>query len=102
MSATLEAMPRSSRRPQSGAALCDMENIGPAIASRLADVGIRTPQDLEAIGSVEAYRRLKRLAGDATVPICYYLYSLEGALRGVHWDHLPLAVKARLVEEAER
>ena len=93
MSATVEAMPRS--------VLCSLENIGPTIAARLEEVGIRTPEELAAAGPVEAYRRLKQRAGEASVPLCYYLYSLEGALRGVHWDALPLAVKARLVEEAE-
>lgn len=82
--------------------LTGLTNIGPTIARRLADIGIHTRAELASVGSVEAFRRLQARAGEGTVPVCYYLYSLEGALRGIHWDHLPIRDKLRLVEEVDR
>jgi DNA transformation protein len=35
------------------------------------------------------------------MPVCYYLYSLEGALRGKHWDALGESVKRSLLERAK-
>jgi hypothetical protein len=32
--------------------------------------------------------------------VCYYLYSLEGALRGIRWAEVPAHDKARLQVEA--
>lgn len=86
--------------PQTAPRLVDLPNIGRTVAERLASVGIQTPEQLAAVGPVEAYRRLKAAVGDEALPICYYLYSLEGALQGVHWDALPLETKDRLVAEA--
>lgn len=81
--------------------LLGLKNIGPTIAARLAAVGIETVGDLRAIGPVRAYQRVKAGHPGTTMPVCYYLYSLQGALDGVHWDALPLAVKERLVKDAE-
>jgi DNA transformation protein len=80
--------------------LRDLKNIGPTIEKRLRSVGIETAEQLARVGPVEAWRRLARANPGATVPVCYYLYSLEGALRGVHWDALPASVKSRLRREA--
>ncbi len=99
MSATLETMSRTCPVPSP---LTGLRNISPAIAARLEQVGVRTPDDLAAVGPIEVYRRLKRISGCDLPPVSLYLYALEGALRDVHWDHLPLAVKARLIEEVER
>jgi DNA transformation protein len=78
-----------------------LKNIGPTIEKRLRDVGIETAEQLARIGPAEAWRRISEANPGATVPVCYYLYSLEGALRGVHWDDLPAAVKRRLRAEAK-
>ncbi len=37
-----------------------------------------------------------------TIPVCYYLYSLQGALTGHHWNDLPERVKEDLRKEAGR
>lgn len=80
--------------------LTDLLNVGPTIAKRLSAVGVRTPADLRAVGPVETYRRLAAKFSGQTMPVCYYLYSLEGAIRGVHWDDLPAEVKHQLEREA--
>lgn len=81
--------------------LNDLPNIGKTIEKRLRQIGIHTPRDLARIGAVEAWRRIRSENPGKTVPVCYYLYSLEGALRGVHWDDLPPSVKKRLREQAQ-
>jgi DNA transformation protein and related proteins len=78
----------------------DLKNIGPTIAARLAAVGVRTARDLEAIGPPEAYRRVRRRYATLSIPVCYYLYALQGALDGVHWDSLSAATKRSLREKA--
>jgi DNA transformation protein and related proteins len=78
----------------------DLKNIGPTIAARLAAVGVRTARDLEVIGPPEAYRRVRRRYATLSIPVCYYLYALQGALDGVHWDSLSAATKRSLREKA--
>lgn len=77
-----------------------LKNIGPTIAARMAAVGIKTVGDLKRIGPAEAYKRVKANNPDVTIPVCYYLYSLQGALDGVHWDTLSPSVKEKLLLDA--
>jgi len=77
-----------------------LKNIGPTIARRLKEIGVHTRADLEAIGSVAAYRRICEWHQGKTIPVCYYLYSLEGALRGLHWDAIGPGVKQSLLSQA--
>lgn len=80
--------------------LDQLKNIGPTVARRLHEVGIHSREDLEALGPVEAYKRIRaRMMG--TTPKCYYLYSLQGALLDVHWDDLSDEVKADLAQAVE-
>jgi len=80
--------------------LTKLRNIGATVAKRLNEIGIFNRADLERIGPVFAYQKLKQLNPDATLPRCYYLYSLEGALRDVYWDDLPQPLKQQLSSEA--
>jgi len=66
------------------------------IARRLNEVGVYTEDGLRSLGAAEAHRRIRLIHPDATLPICYYLYSFEGALEGVHWDDLPESTKRSL------
>jgi DNA transformation protein len=81
--------------------LSQLRNIGPTIEKRLREVSVRTRTDLEAVGPVEAYRRIKAKHPDRTIPVCYYLYSLQGALLDVYWDDLPEGMKASLREAVD-
>lgn len=76
-----------------------MINIGNKIADRLKSVGIITASDLEKIGVSTAYRMLKTAYAGTTMPVCYYLYSLQGALENKHWNDISEATKKRLLAE---
>jgi DNA transformation protein len=90
----------------SDAPIDTLPGVGPVTCNWLRDAGIYTIGDLQAIGALEAYRRLKfmlprRVSLNA-------LYGLEAALRGCHWLDLPQDVKtalqqqARIIDEALR
>lgn len=74
-----------------------LRNIGPTIARRLTEIGIHTHGDLRSIGAVTAYQRIRAKNPGKTIPVCYYLYSLEGALRDRHWDALIPKLKQDLL-----
>jgi DNA transformation protein len=80
--------------------LSQLHNIGPTIEQRLREIAVSSRLELEAVGPDEAYRRIKANYPDRTIPVCYYLYSLQGALLDLHWDDLPEEVKASLRREA--
>ncbi|MEM9441472.1 MAG: TfoX/Sxy family protein [Pseudomonadota bacterium] len=87
---------------QTSVAVGQLKNIGPTVARRLHEVGIHTKDDLKRVGAVSAYCDIKQLHPEARTPLCYYLYSLEGALRGQHWDSIGEGVKRSLKTEAAR
>lgn len=76
-----------------------LANLGPTTIRRLEAVGIRDRKALVKAGPASAYRALCANVG-ARLPVCYYLYALEGALRGVDWRSLSPRDKARLRAEA--
>ena len=86
-------------KPRNASDLEGRPNLGSTIRARLLDAGIHTIPELRSIGAAGAYNRLCARAR-RRLPVCYYLYSLEGALRGIHWDALPAHDKARLRDEA--
>lgn len=67
------------------AQLQQLQNIGKTLATRLEEIGVLTEQDLVALGPTEAHRRIQQNYPETRLPVCYYLYSLEGAIRGVNW-----------------
>lgn len=75
-----------------------LPGLGPVTQGWLEETGIRTVADLQALGAVEAYRRLKFMLPRRVN--LNALYALEGALRGCHWLHLPQDVKTALQQEA--
>jgi DNA transformation protein len=81
--------------------LGQLKNIGATIEARLREVGVRTAAELRRLGAIGAYRRIQAAYPEKRLPVCFYLYSLEGALRGVHWDSLPASVKAELLAAIE-
>jgi DNA transformation protein and related proteins len=68
--------------------LTDLKNIGKKIAARLNEAGIISEDDLRQIGAVDAHRRIKEIYPNETLPVCYYLYSFEGALTDRHWNEI--------------
>jgi DNA transformation protein len=75
-----------------------LRNIGPKSAAWLRQVGLRTPEDLAAIGPVEAFMRVKRAGFKPSLNL---LYALEGALCDTHWQEVPEARRQELVAQAE-
>lgn len=81
--------------------LAALRNIGPTIELRLNAAGIYTHEDLRRIGPAEAFLKMQaKTVGK--LPVCYHLYSLEGALTDRHWDDVPAATKALLLKDVGR
>lgn len=73
-----------------------IRNVGPVSDLWLSEIGIRTIDDLERIGSVEAYRLIREIRPGASIIL---LYALEAALWDLHWNDLPPELKDRLHEQ---
>ncbi|MBA3987133.1 MAG: TfoX/Sxy family protein [Flavobacteriales bacterium] len=82
-----------------GKNLKNAKNIGATILKRLNEIGIYSLADLAEMTPVKAYRKICEQNPEKTFPICYYLYSLEGALLNLHWDALPKYLKKELLEQ---
>lgn len=80
--------------------LQQMVNIGPTLAERLAEIGVFTAADLHTKGSAQAYTQIQANYPDNKLPLCYYLYSLEGALQGCDWRTLSAQQKVELQRQA--
>ena len=65
--------------------LTSMRNIGKEMARKLAAVGIRSPEELLAADSKEAFFRLKTVFPEVCL---VHLYALEGAIQGVEFNSL--------------
>lgn len=75
-----------------------LRNIGPKSAAWLRQVGLRSLDDVAAIGAVGAYMKVRRAGFKPSLNL---LYSLEGALADCHWQEVPEARRNELVQAAE-
>jgi hypothetical protein len=75
-----------------------LRNIGPKSAAWLRQVGLRTEEDLRAIGALEAFMRVKRAGFKPSLNL---LYALEGALLGCHWQEVPAERRSELLVAAD-
>ena len=74
-----------------------LRNIGAKTVAKLAGVGVTTPGQLEELGAVEVFRRLR-----AQRPVnVAMLWALQGALLGLAWYDLPSDIKQALLEELD-
>ncbi len=79
--------------------LADLKNLGEKSALLLREAGIETPEELENVGSVLAYKILKhRFPWDVSL---LFLYAMEGALQNRHWNSFSKEEKASLQAAAE-
>jgi len=78
------------------------KNIGSTIEKRLNEIGVFSLADLAQITPVKAYQKICNQHPDRIFPVCYYLYSLEGALLDLHWDDLPKELKNDLLKQVGR
>lgn len=75
-----------------------LRNIGPKSAAWLRQVGLRSRADLESVGAVEAFMRVKRAGFKPSLNL---LYALQGALLDCHWQEVPESRRTDLVAAAE-
>ena len=75
-----------------------LRNIGPKSAAWVRQVGLRSLEDVAAIGAVDAYMKVRRAGFKPSLNL---LYSLEGALVDCHWQEVPEARRNELVQAAE-
>ena len=75
-----------------------LRNIGPKSAAWLRQVGLRSREDLAAIGTVEAFMRVKRAGFKPSLNL---LYAIEGALLDCHWQEIPDARRSELIVAAD-
>lgn len=77
--------------------LATLKNLGVATINILHAVGVNNFHDLETIGAVETYLRIKRRDIHVSKVM---LYALQGALLDIHWSELPAEIKEQLLKEA--
>jgi DNA transformation protein len=65
-------------------------------------VGVYTLDDIKKIGPAGVYLKLKSTYPKKVWPVCYYLYSLEGALTDTYWDDISRKKKEQLLKEVGR
>lgn len=70
-----------------------LRNIGPKSAAWLRQVGLRSREDLAAIGAAAAFVKVRRAGFKPSLNL---LYSLEGALLDCHWQEVPEARRKEL------
>ena len=76
--------------------LIDLKNIGDKLASRLNEVGIFCEDELRALGAIKVHQMIQEKYPEERLPVCYYLYSFEGAIKNIHWNDLDTAKKEEL------
>ena len=84
----------------SSQSLNQLMNIGKTVSRRLGDIGVTDASKLRTMGAAEAYRRLSEANPNKHLPVCYYLYSLEGAIQGRHWTDFSDSEKETLLAAA--
>ena len=65
------------------------KNLGPTIRKNLSLIGVNTYAELQKRGPVLIYTQLRDQFPETIWPVCYYLFSIEGALTDTHWDDIP-------------
>ena len=78
------------------------KNIGATIERHLNEIGVFSLADLAEITPVGAYKAICKQHPHKSFSVCYYLYSLQGALLDLHWDDLPRDLKDELKKAVGR
>jgi nucleotidyltransferase/DNA polymerase involved in DNA repair len=72
----------------------ELRNFGAVTAQRLTDMEIRTLGDIQELGAVETYARLRFAFGTGVTRNA--LHAIEATLRDIDWRDLPSDVKSDL------
>jgi hypothetical protein len=75
-----------------------LRNIGPKSMAWLRQTGVRTLEDLRAVGALSAFVRVKRAGFKPSLNL---LYALEGAILDCHWQEIPDGRRSELVIAAD-
>lgn len=75
--------------------LSGLLNVGAVLEQQLQEAGISTAAQLHALGSKQAWLKIRQIDSSACL---HRLYALEGAIRGVKKSQLPPEVRAELLE----
>jgi len=75
--------------------LTGLPNIGITLAEKLNLAGIKTFEDLKALGSENTFIKLKTIDDTACLNM---LFALEGAIQGIRWHGLDKNRKNELLE----
>ena len=75
-----------------------LRNIGPKSMAWLRQTGVRTLDDLKAVGALAAFVRVKRAGFKPSLNL---LYALEGAILDCHWQEIPGERRSELIADAE-
>ena len=79
--------------------LSKLKGLGPKSERCLNEIGIKTRHDLETIGPVRAFLKLRSEC--STKPSLNFLYAMVGALEGKHWAEIAKSEKGRLLLELD-
>ncbi|QYZ68012.1 MAG: TfoX/Sxy family protein [Gammaproteobacteria bacterium (ex Lamellibrachia satsuma)] len=88
-----------SARQHYGKRLCDLKGLGKKSEQCLNEIGVYTRTDLEKIGAVGAF--LKMRSECRVEPSLNFLYAMVGALEDKHWQKIAKEEKGRLLMELE-
>ncbi len=78
--------------------LLQLKNLGIATVNILNAIGVHSRNELQAMGPVQAYVRIKQRGIHVSKVM---LYALQGALDDRHWNELSQEAKDQLVMEAD-
>ncbi|GAA6154416.1 TfoX/Sxy family protein [Pseudoteredinibacter isoporae] len=78
--------------------LLQLKNLGIATVNILNAIGVHSRNELQAMGPVQAYVRIKQRGIHVSKVM---LYALQGALDDRHWNELSQEAKDQLVQEAD-
>ncbi len=76
-------------------ALTSLKNIGDKSARRLLQAGIESREEIDALGAVEVFKRL-RVHYPASLTM---LWALQGALLDLPYYQIPADIKSTLLDE---
>lgn len=79
--------------------LRELQGLGPKSEKCLNDIGIFTKEDLEKIGPIKAYIKLRDES--KTKPSLNFLYAMVGALENENWVNIAQNEKGRLIMELD-
>lgn len=73
--------------------LSNLPNVGKVLGKNLNAIGVYTQEQLKAMGSKEAFLRIRCIDSGACL---HMLYGIQGAIEGIRYTHLSESTKKDL------